>query len=176
MAYMLAGVVGSSAARNWSKMQIYEALLSVVFLLIFGAFSYFASLSPQQGFGALNLVPQQCTSAGTLTNLAVCDLSSFDISAYGYFDVIYYVTFITGFTPGLSVNIFFPAGRQAAPQTSGTASPNLLPANQHPPVVAISDPAKDVTRLTMLPANAGICAAFNGMLGRAPVTFGTMKP
>ncbi|MGC8586031.1 MAG: hypothetical protein ACP5K5_00595 [Candidatus Micrarchaeia archaeon] len=124
--YMLAGVINSNNARAWSRMQIYEAMLSLLLIIIFGAFSYLFFLNPQPAFGpsGLNIVPQSfsvlgfniaqgCSNANDIFNLSVCDLSLFNGAASTAAAFTYYVSFIAGIIPTLSVGFFLPETEQS---------------------------------------------------------------
>jgi hypothetical protein len=130
--YMLSGATGSSNARAWSRMQIYEALMSFLLIGIFGAFSYMFFMNPQGAFQGAGLLPKACAASNVndLYNLSACDLSSFMTTATGYFATIYYLGFIAAATvPGFILN-FTPLtliGQGTVSVQLGTAS--LLPAS-----------------------------------------------
>jgi hypothetical protein len=107
--YALSGTISSTNARNWARVQIYEALLSLVLILIFGAFSYLFFINPQGAFGALNLVPStagtlQCNKAADIFQLASCDLSMFNLATFKLANVWYLMAFFVSMIPGLSIN------------------------------------------------------------------------
>jgi hypothetical protein len=108
--YQLSGVTGSSNARAWSKMQVYEGLVSLLLIGIFGTFSYLFFLNPQGAFQSANLLPNSCgpvnaPNVNNIYNLSTCDLSFFLLNATGYFEDLYYVGFIAGAaTPGVILN------------------------------------------------------------------------
>ncbi|MCL4373304.1 MAG: hypothetical protein M1360_00895 [Candidatus Marsarchaeota archaeon] len=122
--YMLANIIMSANAKAWARMQIYEAFLSIVMILVFGAFSYLFFISPQAAFGpkGLNIVPQGsgvdvlgfsvlqqgCTSATDIFQLSVCDLSLFNGVAGSMAEFAYYVSYLTGIVPTLSIKIGIP--------------------------------------------------------------------
>ena len=114
--YALSGAIGSQNARDWSRMQIYEAALSLLLIIIFGAFSYFFFINPQSAFASLNMVPptsQQrpvspsidCTSATDIFELATCDLSMFNRAAFQLANAWYGIAYITSIVPGFDIKI-----------------------------------------------------------------------
>ncbi len=108
--YALSGTIASTNARNWSRMQIYEALLSLVLIAIFGAFSYMFFINPQGAFGALNLVPSTagalpCNEATTIFTLASCDLAQFNIATFKMANIWYLMAFMISLVPSLSISI-----------------------------------------------------------------------
>lgn len=110
MVYALSGAIGSPNARAWSRVQIYEALLSLIMILVFGSFSYLFFLNPQHAFGSLGLVPQGagttgCSSANDLFTLAVCDLSIFNQAAFNIEGVWYMLSYATGILPSIGITI-----------------------------------------------------------------------
>ena len=110
MVYALAGVIASSAAKAWARIQIYEALLSMVMLILFIAFSYMFFLNPQGAYASVGLLPNACStgSVNTLFNLSSCDLGTFTQGAYSYFASLVYAGFIVSMSPGLSVLLELP--------------------------------------------------------------------
>jgi len=119
--YILAGIIASTNARAWARIQIYEAFLSIVLIMIFGFFSYLFFLSPQAAMGpnGLNLVPQSfsilgytiqsgCSSANDIFQLSVCDLSLFNGAVSTTAEFFYYVSYITGIVPTLDISLSIP--------------------------------------------------------------------
>ena len=109
--YALSGTIASTNARNWSRVQIYEALLSLVLIMIFGSFSYLFFINPQSAFGALNLVPPStptldCTKATNIFMLATCNLTMFNLATFRLANVWYGLAFTMSLLPsiGLKVN------------------------------------------------------------------------
>ncbi|MDE1856614.1 MAG: hypothetical protein KGH98_00855 [Candidatus Micrarchaeota archaeon] len=131
--YMLSGITGSGAARNWSRTQIYEGLLSVLLLVAFGSVAYITMLSPQPGFSKVGLIPPQCASAGSLNTLAVCDLSNFNSGAYTSFALVYITSIVTGLTPGIWFNVYLPVGKSAPSTASQVGSKSPLAGFGPPP-------------------------------------------
>ncbi len=129
LVYMLSSTLGLGAqALAWSRMQIYEAALGIVFIVLFFSFYSFMLLDPQASFSAAGLVPVTCSSANenTIYNLAACDLSTFLSVSNGMFQLLYYASYLTGSVPklalsytapgtgiGLSTSVaFFPKGEE----------------------------------------------------------------
>jgi hypothetical protein len=114
MVYALAGVISSSSARTWARIQIYEALLSLMLLIAFITFSYLFFLNPQQAYSSIGLLPAAChaNNINTLFNLSACDLGTFTSSAYTYFASTIYLGFIVSTSPGMSVKLEAPTQPQ----------------------------------------------------------------
>ena len=124
--YMLASVLVSNNAKNWARIQIYEALLSMFMLIAFGTFSYAFFLNPQGPYQKINLVPNganvqlpDCTLATNIFSLAVCDINLFNGAAYGLAGTILWVPVLVGLIPGASIG-FYPV--------SGIGISSILPA------------------------------------------------
>lgn len=96
--YMLSNVINSPRAKGWSRLQIYEALLSFLLLVVFSAIAYLFFLNPQRVYGQLNIVPQGCTSANQLFTLATCDVSQFNNAAFSLAEYSFLTSFVTGIT------------------------------------------------------------------------------
>ncbi len=95
MVYMLSNVIRNENAKAWSRFQIYEGLLSILLLVIFGSITYLFFLNPQPTFSAIKIVPQGCTSATQLFTLAPCDVSQFNNATFSIAKYAIYVTYIT---------------------------------------------------------------------------------
>lgn len=99
--YALSSVVASSNAKRWARIQIYEALLSMILLLLFGTLSYIFFINPEPAYNAASLVPGACTSSTNMFSLSLCDLQQFNNNAYNVGGVLLWVPFVTGLLPGL---------------------------------------------------------------------------
>ncbi|MGC8651646.1 MAG: hypothetical protein ACP5UH_00110 [Candidatus Micrarchaeia archaeon] len=125
LVYMLATVIASDGAKSWARVQIYEAVLSIVMILVFGAFSYLFFINPQGAFGpkGLNIVPQGyavdilgyqlplqsgCSGASDIYQLSVCDLSLFNGVASTAAEFTYVVSYMAGIVPSLSITASLP--------------------------------------------------------------------
>ncbi len=100
--YILSTIVKSENAKAWARFQVYEALLSIILIIAFGALSFLFFLSPQPVFSALNLVPSTCTGASQLHTLASCDLSVFNNASFAFARYILYATYGIAFISGES--------------------------------------------------------------------------
>ena len=109
LVYALASVINSQNAKNWAKMQLYEALLSILMLVIFSAFVYVFFLNPQGLYSSTGMLPWTCgaQSDGTLFNLSNCDLSTFTGLAYTGFTMLTLGTYVTALIPGFSFDVNF---------------------------------------------------------------------
>ncbi len=107
MVYMLSGLIGSEEAKNWSRNQIYEGLLSLVILMILIAFIWIFSQNVWQTYYAAGLTAQptsiySCQSAQDLFEIATCNLAQFNGLAMGFFQSVYFFGVIAGLAPGIS--------------------------------------------------------------------------
>ncbi len=109
--YMLSGVINSGRAKAWARFQVYEALLSLLLIIIFISITYIFFINPQPVMQKLNLVPgtpgsssiSGCTAATDLYSLATCDVSefnnaSFTIARYSFY-WNYAFTAVSGIIP-----------------------------------------------------------------------------
>ncbi len=106
--YMLAPVMNSTAMQDWSRFQIYEAILSIALILLFLAVVKLLFLNPQQGFGSIGLVPQGCNNPATVNtiySLSTCDLAQFNTAGYTIADYLWAFSFIKGVLPSSTIAI-----------------------------------------------------------------------
>ncbi len=103
--YIMAGLINSSNAKNWAKVQIYEALLSMVLLLIFLGLFYVFLINPSTYYNSVGLLPSECStpSINTLFNLSACDIGTFSNAALGYFDLVSVIGLAAGSSPGIEL-------------------------------------------------------------------------
>ncbi|MCL5679943.1 MAG: hypothetical protein M1465_01195 [Candidatus Marsarchaeota archaeon] len=103
--YILASIINSSNAKNWAKIQIYEALLSMLLLMIFLGIFYLFLTNPSGSYSSVGLLPNECStpSINTLFNLSACDIGTFSNNALGYFDLMSVVALASGGAPGIGV-------------------------------------------------------------------------
>lgn len=80
--YILAPILNSSAMQQWSRFQVYEALLSIALIIIFLGVVRLLFINPQPSFASAGLVPTGCTAANTIYTLSACDLSQFNTASY----------------------------------------------------------------------------------------------
>jgi hypothetical protein len=134
--YSISGIIGSTNAKNWSRVQVFEALLSLILIVAFGAFSSLLFINPQGAFSTLNLVPgypltgasnphTDCTAATSVYQLATCDLSMFNNAGFALADTWYTLGYISGMLPGLQFKL------QPDPMSPGItlsfSAPALIP-------------------------------------------------
>lgn len=103
--YMIAPIINSSSMQQWSRFQIYEALLSIALIILFLGVVKLLFLNPQQGFASANLVPQGCTNASNIYNLSTCDLAQFNTAGYTLADYIWLFSFSKGIIPSSKITI-----------------------------------------------------------------------
>jgi len=103
--YILANIINSSNAKNWAKIQVYEALLSILLLMIFLGIFYLFLLNPAGSYNSVGLLPNECNtpSINTLFNLSACDIGTFSNNALGYFDLLSVVGLAAGGSPGIQL-------------------------------------------------------------------------
>ncbi len=129
LVYMLSGLAGSFNARSWALGQVYDALISIVLLLIFAAFAYLFFLSPQGAFQSLNLVPGPCTGATTLYSLSECDIGIFSGNANTLVQTLFLVSFFAGVSPGITIKVAVP-GFQSTALGVGFGIDDILPTSE----------------------------------------------
>ena len=125
--YMLSGIINSQNARAWARNQIYEALLTFLFIVMFSSAIMYFFLNPQHAFSSVNLVPTGCSTATQIFTLASCDVAQFNNATYslsGYIlEGTYIVSIVSGLAPSISVNPI-PFQRNIK---LGIAFPSLFP-------------------------------------------------
>ncbi len=107
--YQIGFLIDSPTARAWAKFQAYEALFSIALIIIFVSFIFLLTVNPEGSLAQANLVAPpgstySCSGAQSLFELATCDIAQFNIFAFGLFQVLYYVTFYGGITPGINIS------------------------------------------------------------------------
>jgi hypothetical protein len=105
--YMLAPVMNSSAMQDWSRFQIYEAILSIALILLFLAVVKLLFLNPQQGFGSVGLVPPGCSSSAvnTIYTLSTCDLAQFNSAGYSIAGYMWTFSIVKAILPASTLAI-----------------------------------------------------------------------
>jgi hypothetical protein len=135
MIYMLAPILNSDAMREWSRFQIYEAILSIVLIVIFLGVVRLLFLNPQPGLASIGLVPQGCNSAATNTvySLSACDLAQFNTASYTLAGYLWGFSVFRSLWPNTQVSITpFPnVGDEiefqvSIPSIVGAANTNLM--------------------------------------------------
>ncbi|HUY70213.1 MAG TPA: hypothetical protein VMV00_01435 [Candidatus Baltobacteraceae bacterium] len=105
LVFVLSGLTNSQNARAWSRIQVYEGLLSIVMVLVFAAFSFIFTLSPQNAFQSMGLVPSECTGATTIQTLGTCDMSAFNKAAFQLADYSYLISLGVSLVPDMRISI-----------------------------------------------------------------------
>ncbi len=106
--YMLSSAISSQNAKNWAKLQVYQALISMILLLIFLGLFYVFLINPVPAYNSVGLTPSQCNdsvSVNTLFSLSACDLGTFNQNAFAYFNALTYIAFAAGSSPGFSTGL-----------------------------------------------------------------------
>ncbi len=123
--YMLAGLIDSPNARAWARSQIYEGILSVIFIIIFLLFIGIFFYSAEGALSSVSLVSPGCSYAYDVFELATCNVASFNQFAFGLFGALYYTTTYLGYTPGFSVSVGYAVGNTK--YTGSTGLPSFIP-------------------------------------------------
>ena len=96
--FVLSPLLGRNDIRSWVRVKMYEVLLSIALVMIFGAFATeLCTFNPVPAFERVQLVvPSQCGStSGTgidnIYGLAVCDMYNFKLYNIELNQYIYYV-------------------------------------------------------------------------------------
>jgi hypothetical protein len=125
--YMIAPILNSNAMQQWSRFQIYEALLSVALIILFLGVVKLLFLNPQQGFASASLVPQGCTATNTIYQLSTCDLAQFNTAGYTLAEYIWAFSLIKGFIPNSNI-AFQPVKQEGDGLEFSVTVPNILDA------------------------------------------------
>jgi hypothetical protein len=120
--YALAPLIGSiSSIRPWVKVKIYELLLSIVLIAIFGSIATaLCTENPVNIFNSAGLISSQCTSASgampveNIYSLAMCNMYQFNGHVDSFNLYIYYTLVTFAIAPNILI-----AG---LPLTPGTAA------------------------------------------------------
>ncbi|MCL5440590.1 MAG: hypothetical protein M1448_01750 [Candidatus Marsarchaeota archaeon] len=110
MAYGLGNIINRASVKEWSKSQIYEALLSLALLVLFAGFLHLFLINPIHAFSTLRLVPNSCSSSSAapptnIFELSACDLSSFNNNAFNAYGGLFWLTFLSSSVPGVEIKI-----------------------------------------------------------------------
>ncbi|MCL4403675.1 MAG: hypothetical protein M1500_00285 [Candidatus Marsarchaeota archaeon] len=125
LVYMIGYLVGSPTARSWSRMQIYEALLSLVMILIFVALSSLFMLKVSHAYSSAGLLPTSaCSSASDIYAISACDLAYFNSNAGDYFITTYYAATVIG---SADPNLAFKLSVPNMYNISASANTDILP-------------------------------------------------
>ncbi len=111
--YMLSRFMFNTRVEAWAKMQIYEAVISFILLLVFVWISSYFFLNPVSSFSQMHLVPTQCTGVDTLFTLSACDLSTFNSDIETYLQIMFWSTTLLDLNPGIGLNIGFESLSEA---------------------------------------------------------------
>lgn len=111
--YVISPIVGRSDIRTWTRIKIYETLLSLGFIMVFAIFSgSICTISPNYLYGSVDLLPPPCSNFNSATNnylepnnifsISQCDLWHFNNDALGLANIgIYGVELTSAFAPQL---------------------------------------------------------------------------
>lgn len=145
--FLISGIVDSPRARNWSRMQIYQALLSAFVLVIFVSTFYLFNLDPRYALNSFGMLPTwgsgpaDCyhPSYMSVYQLATCDMSLFNSNTYSYFNVFFGVAMFMGLQSGMQIT-FSPFNGSFGGNIKPTISvsvPSFIPFDIEGPLGAI---------------------------------------
>ncbi|MGC8629087.1 MAG: hypothetical protein ACP5T4_02655 [Candidatus Micrarchaeia archaeon] len=128
--YALSPLFGRNDLRAWARTEIFEVLLSLLFIFIF--FAIFAIINGIN-FGSVYgpLSPSTCTGNTNLTTLAMCDTSYFGGYVSILNQVMYQLSFVASLTGTWAVTTQPTTLASIIPETgstsSGAGNPNAQP-------------------------------------------------
>jgi len=103
--YILAPLLGRNDIRVWARAKIYDALVTVVFALIFLGFATLAlTINPVPAYQALGIVPNACNASAVnnIFALSSCDLYTFNQNVIYTSTGLYWLAIIGGFSPSFN--------------------------------------------------------------------------
>ncbi|ASI14032.1 multipass membrane protein [Candidatus Mancarchaeum acidiphilum] len=105
--YEISNISNSTNGKMWARTQIYEAVLSIIMLLIFIGIGSILMVNPKAAYNSVGLLPFQCNTASinTIYNLSACDMGTFNSNVDSLIYIIYGFTFSSGLEPGFSVSV-----------------------------------------------------------------------
>lgn len=115
--YMLSPLLGRNDIKTWSKIKIYELLLTVFLAMVFlGASSLLYTVDPTSTLTSVGLLPQSCNPLVTnnvpssylivdnMYSVALCDMYQYNQDVASYSTGIFYLAMIAGVAPQFDVN------------------------------------------------------------------------
>ncbi len=108
--YMLATVIDSQRSKQWAVRQVFQTLVGILFLVIFLTLYVILTVNPQGAAQAAGILPTTCTGSNvnTIFTLSSCDMSSFLSVSFGYYQLLWYLTFLGGLSPGIQITVTVP--------------------------------------------------------------------
>lgn len=148
--YMLSPFLGRNDINLWSKLKIYELLITVVLAVVFLAVSTFLyTVDPTSVLNNIGLLPSTCNptvttnmpSSANVNNLysvALCDMYQYNVEVQTFSSGMFFFSFVAGVAPSANVNFavligglpVLPNGGAEAGSAGGlgfSALLNLLP-------------------------------------------------
>lgn len=115
--YILSPLLGRTDIRTWARAKIYDALVTIVFGIIFLSFSTaICTVSPIGPMRSIGILPANCdpsmsntpSSAGIsdIYGLSLCELYQFNQNAASFTQSLYWMSLVLGINPTLS--LFLP--------------------------------------------------------------------
>ncbi|MCL5433524.1 MAG: hypothetical protein M1538_00915 [Candidatus Marsarchaeota archaeon] len=103
--YALSGLLNSPNMRAWSRLQVYQALISGALLIFFITILSITYINPNQILTGAGLLPNQCSNINDLYQAATCDMSVFNNDALSYISASGAVALTFAWTPSYNINI-----------------------------------------------------------------------
>ena len=112
--YALSPLMGRTDIRTWARAKIYDALVTIIFAIIFLSFSTaICTVSPVSSMRSMGILPTTCdpnvantpSSAGIsdIYGLSLCEMYQFNLNAASFTQSLYWMSIVLGINPTLSV-------------------------------------------------------------------------
>ncbi len=137
--YALSPLLGRNDIKVWSKIKIYEILLTVLLAVFFLALSSFLyTVNPAPVLSSIGLLPSTCnpmisntpssSNVNNLYGIAVCDMYQYNQHVASFSSGVFYMAMIAGIAPTANFNaVALVGGIPDLPSSGagGAASPGL---------------------------------------------------
>ncbi len=134
--YMLSPLLGRNDIKLWSRIKIYELLLTVVLAVVFlTVSSLLYTIDPTQALRTTGLLPTTCdptvannppsTVVSNLYSVALCDMYQYNVDVSSYSTGIFYFAMIAGLSPTVVLNgVVDVGGPPSLPASGSQAQPS----------------------------------------------------
>lgn len=107
--YVLAPLMGRNDIRVWARAKVYDAMVTIVFALIFLSFSTALCSVPVSSFyESVGLAPNSCSGINDIYGLSLCDMYNFNQYTAYFGEAMYWVTIFGGLNPTIAPAIPVP--------------------------------------------------------------------
>ncbi|MGC8694641.1 MAG: hypothetical protein ACP5RI_03445 [Candidatus Micrarchaeia archaeon] len=103
--YSLSGIINSPNMKAWSRLQIYQAIITGALLIFFISILYLTYINPTSMLSSVNLLPSQCSNVNDMYQAASCDMYVFNNDALSYIDASGAIALTLAFAPSFTINI-----------------------------------------------------------------------